>query len=96
MRAPTHTIHQRTRLMKFKKLIILDLISSTHSPNRCVKTKLPTDCPDCYSLVEREVDLLKDKLEELKEIMSDVDAPTIEVNNFINILLFESLLMKNY
>ena len=30
-------------------------------------------------MVEREVDLLKEKLEELKEIMADVDAPTIEV-----------------
>ncbi|KAL5250259.1 hypothetical protein ACHWQZ_G016108 [Mnemiopsis leidyi] len=38
------------------------------------------NCPDCYSLVEREVDLLKGKLEELKEIMSDVDAPTIEAS----------------
>ncbi|XP_063686656.1 laminin subunit gamma-1-like isoform X2 [Bolinopsis microptera] len=38
------------------------------------------NCPDCYSLVDREVDLLKVKLEELKEIMSDVDAPTIEAS----------------
>ena len=59
-----------------------------------VKIPPPLDCPDCYSLVEREVDLLKGKLEELKEIMSDVDAPTIEVRSDIRFRTFCEILLR--
>ena len=38
------------------------------------------NCPDCYSLVAREVEQLRGKLQQLKQIMSDMDTPLIEAS----------------
>eukprot|EP00116_Pleurobrachia_bachei_P004643 sb/3464905/ len=36
------------------------------------------NCPDCYSLVEREVDALREQLKELRGVMANTDGSTIE------------------